>query len=85
MDEFDLLSIFANSFLIAVGSFISPWLAPTVSDKVKQKMRRSTILTSFFILCLAYSYTSSLMSSLIILLFYFYIRMTMLKIYGNSK
>ena len=85
MDGIDLLSIFANSFLIAVVSFISPWLAPTVSDRVKQRMRKSTVFTALFILALAYSYTSDAISSLIILLFYFYIRLAILKIYDVSK
>ena len=79
----ELLYIFCQTFVIVIISFIHPWLAPKIDDKVKSKMRNSILITILFVFCIAFSNTASFFQSLIISVLFFYVKSALIKFYTN--
>ena len=82
LDAQEMLYILCQTFVIVIISFIHPWLAPKVEDKVKSKMRNSIALTMLFVFCIAFSYTVSFVHSLVITVMFFYVKSFLIKTYS---
>lgn len=78
----EMLYILCQTFVIVIISFIHPWLAPRVEDRVKSKMRNSIAFTMVFVFCIAFSYTVNLVHSLVITVLFFYIKSLLVKSYS---
>jgi len=81
LDVQEMLYILCQTIVIVIVSFIHPWLAPRVDDKVKTRMRNSTALTILFLFCIAYTYTTNFLHSLIITVLFFYVKSALVKTY----
>jgi Kef-type K+ transport system membrane component KefB len=82
LDAQEILYILCQTFIIVIISFIHPWLAPRVEDKVKSKMRNSVALTILFVFCIAFSYTVNFIHSLMITVMFFYVKSLLIKTYS---
>jgi Kef-type K+ transport system membrane component KefB len=82
LDTQEMVYILCQTFVIVLISFIHPWLAPKVEDKVKSKMRNSIALTMLFVFCIAFSYTVNFIQSLAITVMFFYVKSLLIKTYS---
>ncbi len=78
----EMLYILCQTFVIVIVSFIHPWLAPRIDEKIKSKMRNSVALTILFVFCIAFSYTMNLVHSLVITVMFFYVKSLLIKTYS---
>jgi len=81
-DAQEFFYILCQTFVIVIISFIHPWLAPRVEDKVKSKMRNSLALTMLLVFCIAFSYTVNFIHSLVITVMFFYVKSLLIKTYS---
>lgn len=82
LDTQEMLYILCQTFVIVIISFIHPWIAPKVEDKVKSKMRNSIALTMLFVFCIAFSHTVNFIHSLVITVMFFYVKSILIKTYS---
>jgi len=82
LDAQEVLYIFCQTFVIVIISFIHPWLAPKVDDKIKSKMRNSLGVTMLFVFCIAFSYTVNFIHSILITVLFFYVKSVLIKWYS---
>ena len=78
----EMMYILCQTFVVVIISFIHPWLAPRVHDKIKSKMRNSIGLTILFVFCIAFSQTVDFTHSLIITVLFFYVKSVLIKSYS---
>lgn len=82
LDTKELLYISCQTFVIIVISFIHPWLSPQIDEKVKAKMKKSTLLNMLFVFSIGYSYTVNILHSLFICVLFFYFKSLLIKFYS---
>lgn len=75
----EMLYMLCQTLVIVIGSFIHPWLAPRVDDKIKSRMRNSTALTIMFVFAIAFTYTVNFTQSLIVTVLFFYVKSMLIK------
>lgn len=75
----EMLYMLCQTLVIVIASFIHPWLAPRVDDKIKSRMRNSTALTMMFVFAIAFTYTVNFTQSLIVTVLFFYVKSMLIK------
>ena len=75
----EVLYMLCQSIVIVIVSFIHPWLAPKVDERIKAKMRNSTALTMTFVFAIAFTYTVNFTQSLIVSVLFFYVKAMLIK------
>tara|TARA_Y100001936_G_scaffold250463_2_gene303310 strand:- start:271 stop:549 length:279 start_codon:yes stop_codon:yes gene_type:complete len=78
----EVLYLLCQSFLIMIISFIHPWLAPNVNERVKKKIRNNPVMTYLFVFALAFTATGGhVLQSVLIGFIFFYMKTFLLKLY----
>lgn len=78
----EMFYILCQTFVVVIISFIHPWMAPRIDEKIKSKMRNSVALTILFVFCIAFSYTMNFVHSLLITVMFFYVKSLLIKTYS---
>lgn len=78
----EVLYMLCQTIVIVIVSFIHPWLAPKVDERIKAKMRNSTALTMMFVFAIAFTYTVNFTQSLIVSVLFFYVKAMLIKSYS---
>lgn len=78
----ELLYLLCQTLVLVMVSFIHPWLAPSIDERQKSRMRKSHVLTFLFVFAAAFSYTNGIRQSLLIAVLFFYVKSLLVKAYA---